>query len=63
MGCPIRGDVKYGFDVPNKDGNISLHARCLEFIHPVKGEPLTLYADLPDDGFWHFFKNFAKEKK
>src|SRR5690606_10932181 len=44
MGCPIRGDVKYGFERPNEDGNINLHARCIEFVHPVKKQALTLYA-------------------
>ena len=63
MGCPIRGDVKYGFDSPNKDGNISLHARRLEFMHPVQKEPLTLYASLPNDGFWLHFKDFTRGKK
>ncbi len=61
IGCPIRGDVKYGFEKPNQDGNINLHARCLKFVHPVKKEPLTLYAKLPNDEFWHFFRSFAKE--
>lgn len=36
IGCPIRGDLKYGYDRPNPDGSISLHARRLVFIHPVK---------------------------
>ena len=40
--CPIRGDVKYGASVRNKDGRIHLHARKLNFIHPVKKEPVKL---------------------
>src|SRR5687768_15686464 len=53
MGCPIRGDVKYGYDKPNADGrSINLHARCLEFVHPVKKELVKFQAPLPDDGFW-----------
>lgn len=56
MGCPIRGDVKYGFEQPNADGrSISLHARRLEFVHPVKKEVMKFEAPLPDDGFWNYF--------
>ena len=58
MGCPIRGDVKYGFPQPNEDGkSINLHARSLEFVHPVKKELLKVEAPLPDDGFWKYFTN------
>ena len=58
MGCPIRGDVKYGYPHPSDDGrSISLHARRLEFIHPVKKEPVKFEAPLPDDGFWNYFSN------
>src|SRR5690606_15930411 len=42
MGCPIVGDVKYGFPLPNDDGNINLHARSLTFVHPVKKESLKI---------------------
>jgi 23S rRNA pseudouridine1911/1915/1917 synthase len=56
MGCPIRGDVKYGYEQPSADGrSISLHARKLEFIHPVKKEVMKFEAPLPDDGFWNYF--------
>jgi len=55
MGCPIVGDLKYGFDVPNDDASICLHARHLQFIHPVKKEPLTISADLPKNHFWKPF--------
>ncbi|MCB0409669.1 MAG: RluA family pseudouridine synthase [Flavobacteriales bacterium] len=44
MGCPIKGDVKYGFDRTNKDASICLHARKIEFMHPVKKEPITIIA-------------------
>ena len=40
MGCPIKGDVKYGFDRTNEDGSIHLHARSIQFMHPVKGEEI-----------------------
>ena len=58
MGCPIRGDVKYGYEHPSDDGrSISLHARKLEFIHPVKKEMMKVEAPLPDDGFWKYFSH------
>jgi len=60
MGCPIRGDLKYGFHKPNKDGNINLHARSLHFIHPVKKVPLNLTAALPEDDFWEQFLSLDK---
>lgn len=56
MGCPIWGDVKYGAPEGNKDGSIHLHARRLRFIHPVKKEPLTVEAGLPENVIWKFFK-------
>lgn len=58
MGCVIRGDVKYGADEPNDDGSICLHARRLEFSHPVKKEPLSLEAPMPSAGFWKYFSKF-----
>jgi 23S rRNA pseudouridine1911/1915/1917 synthase len=56
MGCPIWGDVKYGAPEGNKDGSIHLHARKLQFIHPVKKEPLTVEGGLPENTIWKFFK-------
>lgn len=55
MGCPIKGDLKYGFDRSNKDGSIHLHARKIEFIHPVKKEPVTIMAPPPDEVLWNEF--------
>ncbi len=55
MGCPIVGDVKYGFATPNEDVSICLHARQLRFIHPVKKEPITITAVLPKNHFWKPF--------
>jgi 23S rRNA pseudouridine1911/1915/1917 synthase len=52
IGCPIKGDLKYGFDRSNKDASISLHARTLRFIHPVKKEGLVITAPLPNDLLW-----------
>ncbi|MBQ4914957.1 RNA pseudouridine synthase [Maribacter sp. MMG018] len=53
IGCPIKGDLKYGFDRSNKDGSIHLHARKLSFVHPVKKEPITITAPLPKDPVWN----------
>jgi 23S rRNA pseudouridine1911/1915/1917 synthase len=55
IGCPIVGDIKYGFKQPNKDGSIHLHCRSLEFIHPVKNEKVYFEADPPDDLLWNKF--------
>lgn len=57
MGCPIAGDLKYGFPSPHPDQNISLHARSLHFVHPVRKEPLTIMAPLPDKAYWLNFKS------
>jgi 23S rRNA pseudouridine1911/1915/1917 synthase len=66
MGCPIRGDLKYGFPKPNPDASINLHARTLEFIHPVKKEPVKVKAGLPRNDFWEQYltleKSTAKDK-
>jgi 23S rRNA pseudouridine1911/1915/1917 synthase len=55
MNCPIRGDLKYGFSKPNAEGNINLHSRTLDFIHPVKKEPVQVVAGLPRNDFWEQF--------
>ncbi|MBA3901315.1 MAG: RNA pseudouridine synthase [Bacteroidetes bacterium] len=56
MGCPIKGDIKYGFGRTNKDASIHLHARRVEFIHPVKKEPITITANPPmSDSLWKSF--------
>lgn len=52
IGCPIKGDVKYGFDRPNKDLSIHLHARKIEFIHPISIELTRIVADPPSDPIW-----------
>lgn len=52
IGCPIKGDLKYGFNRSNPDGSISLHARKLEFEHPVKKEPVDILAPVPEDALW-----------
>lgn len=53
IGCPIKGDLKYGFDRSNKDGGIHLHARQLIFNHPVTQELITIVAPTPDDVIWN----------
>ncbi|HSD06791.1 RluA family pseudouridine synthase [Flavobacterium sp.] len=52
IGSPIKGDLKYGFDRSNPDGGIHLHARKLEFIHPVSKEKISIIAPTPDDVIW-----------
>ena len=58
IGCPIKGDMKYGAAKPLEDGSIALHARKLEFIHPVRKEPMGVEAPLPDGACWKPFLNF-----
>jgi 23S rRNA pseudouridine1911/1915/1917 synthase len=57
IGCPIKGDLKYGFPRSNEDGSISLFARRLEFIHPVKKEKITITAHFPEGDVWNLFKD------
>lgn len=52
MGCPIKGDLKYGFSRSNPDGSISLHARSVEFTHPVSKERIHVEAPTPVDNLW-----------
>lgn len=52
MGCPIKGDLKYGADRSNKDGGISLHAHSAAFIHPVSKQHLRIVAPVPNDALW-----------
>lgn len=52
IGCPIKGDLKYGFDRSNRDGSIHLHARSLAFMHPVKKVVLNIVAPPPADAIW-----------
>ena len=56
MGCPIRGDLKYGAPRSNPDGSISLLARNIEFVHPVSKEIIRLEAPLPEDSLWQALK-------
>lgn len=53
IGCPIKGDLKYGFDRSNPDGGIHLHARKLGFTHPVSKLNIEIIAKLPSDSIWN----------
>ena len=56
IGCPIKGDLKYGAKRSNPNGGISLHSRSMTFIHPVRKESVTIEAPVPtDDNLWLFF--------
>lgn len=52
IGCPVKGDLKYGARRSNPDGSISLLARRVEFVHPVSGQEISVTAPLPDDNLW-----------
>ena len=54
--CKIKGDMKYGFPRSNPGGGICLHARKIEFIHPVSNELISITAPVPDDALWHYFE-------
>ncbi len=59
MGCPIKGDLKYGAPRSNPDASICLHARQIRFIHPVSKEMINLTAPLPDGNLWAAFKQLT----
>lgn len=53
IGCPIKGDLKYGSPRSNENKSIHLHARSIEFIHPVSKEPVSIIAKPPSDAIWN----------
>lgn len=55
IGCPIKGDLKYGARRSNPDGSISLLAHSIEFTHPVSKEQISLTAPMPEDKLWGEF--------
>ena len=57
IGCPVRGDLKYGYNRSKPNGGISLHSRHIAFKHPVREEMINLTAPLPDDPLWKVFEN------
>ena len=52
IGCPIKGDLKYGAERSNPDGSISLHARTISFVHPVSKQQIHVVAPVPNDTQW-----------
>lgn len=61
IGCPIKGDVKYGFKRGNRDRSIHLHAWKLDFKHPISKKNETIVAPLPDDPVWNALAEYIKE--
>ena len=59
IGCPIKGDLKYGFNRSNEDGSIHLHAKAERFEHPVSKEELYIEAPTPDEVLWNYFNTFT----
>jgi len=55
IGCPIKGDLKYGFNRSNPDASIHLHSRKVTFIHPVKQETITIVGPPPNESLWNAF--------
>ena len=60
LGCPIKGDLKYGAKRSNPDGSISLNAHRIEFVHPVSKEKISIESSLPDDNLWKTLKKSVK---
>lgn len=56
IGCPVKGDLKYGYPRSNPDGGISLHSRMISFIHPISNENIEITAPTPDDPIWKEFE-------
>jgi len=63
INCPIKGDLKYGFDRSNPDASIHLHARDLTFKHPVSDETLHIVAPVPQENLWQFFEKELTDKQ
>ena len=60
IGLPIKGDLKYGAKRSNPDGGISLHARKIEFVHPVSKLPISITAPVPNDALWQVLEQTGK---
>ena len=60
MGCPIKGDLKYGFPRSNPDGSICLHARRVQLVHPVSKERVDVTAPVPEDNLWRSFSPLSE---
>ncbi|HPT11809.1 MAG TPA: RNA pseudouridine synthase [Bacteroidales bacterium] len=63
VGCPIKGDLKYGSKRSNEGGGISLHSYRIRFIHPVKKEEIKVFAPLPKDKTWNLFAENIKQMR
>ena len=63
IGSPIKGDLKYGFNRSNPDGGISLHARCISFIHPVSKKIINITAPVPENNLWKTFENIIEKQE
>lgn len=64
IGCPVKGDLKYGAKRSNPDGSISLHARRIKFVHPVSKKEIDVVAPVPSgDALWRYFENSAEDEK
>lgn len=59
IGCPIKGDLKYGAKRSNPDGGISLHARRIEFVHPASKLPIFITAPVPEDTLWQALESLT----
>lgn len=59
IGCPVKGDLKYGDKRSNPDGSISLMARRIQFVHPVSGKHIDITAPVPDDRLWNALEKEA----
>ena len=62
IGCPIKGDLKYGDKRSNPDGSISLMSHRIEFTHPVSGNKLDVTAPVPDDNLWRALDESIKKE-
>lgn len=63
IGCPIKGDLKYGFSRSNPDGGISLHARGISFTHPVSKKHISITAPVPDEALWRTMEAIVNQQK
>lgn len=61
IGCPIKGDLKYGAQRSNPDGGISLQSHRIQFVHPISGKVIDVTAPLPDDNLWQALGSQVQE--
>ncbi len=63
IGCPIKGDLKYGAKRPNKDGSIALHAYSLKLSHPTTKQEMVFVSEPPKERLWDYFRRYVEDKK